>query len=91
MLAAQVVIVVNKRFHSLYKLFVSIKMSEIVHLTFQNAPEAFHGTVINTSSDARHTLFHVPLIQFFFELLACILKSAVTVKQRVGIRILLNR
>ena len=58
----------------------SHEMVEVVHLTFQDAPEALYGPVINTSANTGHTLPHSLLVQFLLELLARVLESPVTVK-----------
>ena len=62
------------------KLLIGFEMVEVVHLTFQDAPEALHGTGINTSANTGHTLLHSLFVQFRLELLARVLESPVTVK-----------
>lgn len=50
--------IMDKLFNSLNKVFVRIKMSEIVHLAFQDVPEAFNWSIVHASPDTRHTLLH---------------------------------
>ena len=70
----------DKLLNSSHELLIGFEMVEEVHLTFQDAPEALHGTVINTSANTGHTLLHSLLVQFRLELLARVLESPVTVK-----------
>lgn len=67
------------------------KLSEIVHFGFENTPKSLHGTVVNASADARHTLPHIGSNQFALKDFARVLKSSVAVKQRMCIRIRLYR
>ena len=55
-------------------------MVEIIHFTLQNAPEALHRTIVNTSANTGHTLPHPLFFQHILELLARVLESPVTVK-----------
>jgi hypothetical protein len=48
----------DKLLDSSHKFLVGIKAAEIVHLTLQNAPEAFHRPVIDTSTNPGHTFTH---------------------------------
>ena len=75
-----VVVVIDELFHGGYQFFISFKIVEIVHLTFQNAPEALHRAIINASTYSGHALRHSLLVQFSLEYLACILKSTVAVE-----------
>ena len=84
------VIEMDELLDSSHELFVGFKSVEIVHLTFQDAPEALHRAVIDTSANPGHTLLHLLFIEFGFELLVCVLESSVTMEQRMGIRVLLN-
>ena len=54
------------------------KFSQIVHLGFQNSPESFHRTIVNTPSNSGHTLHHLCGVQLCPKVLTCILKSTVT-------------
>lgn len=69
---------------------VILEVAKVVHFAFENTPEAFHGAIVDATTDARHTLCHPGLVQFRPELLTGILKTSVTVKQRVSIRVFGN-
>ena len=90
MLTALVVVVIDELFNCRYEFLVSIKRIEVVHLTFQNAPEAFHRTIIDATTNTGHTLLHFLFVQFCLEQFACILESSVTMKQWMCVRILLD-
>lgn len=66
------------------------KPSQIVHFGFQDSPESFHRTIVNTPSYSGHTLYHLCGIQLCPETLAGVLKSAVTMEQWMCIGIVLN-
>lgn len=85
-----VVVVMDKLFNCSNQRFVGFKPVEIIHLAFQNVPEAFHWAVINAVTNSGHTLLHPLFVQFLLEGFACILESTITVEQRMCIRILLN-
>ena len=80
MLTPLVIVVMDKLLNSSHELLIGFEMVEVVHLTFQDAPEALHGPIINTSANTGHTLRHSLLVQFRLELLARVLESPVTVK-----------
>ena len=63
----------------------------IVPFAFQDSPESFHWSVINTLSDPGHTLRHTGLGQHVVEWAACILESSVAVAQWMRIRFGSNR
>jgi len=73
-----------------YQAIVILEVAKVVHFAFENAPEAFHGAVVYAATDARHALCHSSLVQSRFKLLTGILKTSVTVKHRVGIRVFGN-
>ena len=56
------------------------KFSQIVHLGFQNSPESFHRTIVNTPSNSGHTLHHLCGVQLCPKALTCILESTVTIE-----------
>ena len=56
------------------------KFSQIVHLGFQNSPESFHRTIVNTPSNSGHTLHHLCGVQLCPKALTCILESTVTME-----------
>ena len=80
MLTPLIVVVMNELSYRIHKLFVGFKMVEVVHLAFQDAPEALHRAIVNTSANTGHTLPHSLFFQHILELLARVLKSPVTVK-----------
>ena len=63
------------------------KLAKIIHLGLQNAPPAFHWAVVNASPDTGHTLYHSGIDKFLMEYFAGILKSSVTVENRMSVRI----
>ncbi|SFK88489.1 hypothetical protein SAMN04488076_107119, partial [Trichococcus palustris] len=65
------------------------KFTTVIFFTLNERPKPFHRAIINTTSDTGHALYHTRLSQTRTELLACILKSAITVKQRMSIRFIL--
>lgn len=69
---------------------VILKVAKVVHFALENAPETFHGAVVDAAADTRHALYHSSLVQSGLELLTCILKTSVTMKQRVNIRVFRN-
>ena len=58
----------------------------IILFALQDAPEAFHWTIVNTVRNSGHTLLHMVFLQPRTELLARILETSVTVEQRPGVR-----
>ena len=52
----------------------------VVSLPFQNAPEAFHWSIVNTLGHAGHTLGYAGLLQFVVEGSVGILKSSVAME-----------
>ena len=91
MLTATRVVIVNEVIDCLCQLFFALEFSEIIHLAFEDPPEAFHGSVIYAASDSRHALGHSGFIQFSPECFACVLVSSVTVEHWSGIWILVSR
>ena len=68
-----------------------MKLLEIVHLGFENAPEALHGAVVNAAAWTGHALRCMDSIQLRFKLPDGILKAPVTVKQGMGARVGVHR
>ena len=64
----------------LYNLFSTCKAPSIISFPFQNPPKAFHGAVVKTFGNSRHTLRHTCFFQLVVKHSACILKSSVTMK-----------
>ena len=90
MLTPLVVVVMDKLFYCINKLLVGFKVVEIIHLALQDAPETFHGTVVDASANSGHALLHILLVQLCLKLFACVLKSSVAVKQWMCVGILLD-
>ena len=91
MLASLGVVVVNELVDRCHKLFVGLKVVQIIHLALQDAPEAFRRTVVNTSADSGHALRHFLFVQPRLKLPARVLKPSVTMEQRMRVRILFDR
>jgi len=72
------------------KFMIGMKMAQIVHFALEDSPEAFHGPIVDTSTNTRHALNHARFIQLMSEPSIGILKTAVAVKQRFGTGILFN-
>ena len=62
----------------------------IITLSFQDAPKSFHGAIVNAAANTRHTLCHASIDQPLVEVSVGILKSTVTVEDRMCIRIALD-
>ena len=63
----------------------------VIPLSFQDAPESFHWSVINAFGNSGHALGHTGFGQHTVEYAVGVLKSSVTVAQRVCIGICFNR
>ena len=87
---AFIVVEVYVALNGRYQAVVILEVAKVVHFAFENAPEAFHGAVVDAATDARHALYHSSLVQSRLKLLTGILKTSVTVKHRVGIRVFGN-
>ena len=74
------VVIANILLDHLNKLVLAGEPSAVIAFPFQDAPEALHRTIVNTSTNTGHTLLHSLLVQFRLELLARVLESPVTVK-----------
>ena len=81
------VIVANILLNGINQVLLGGKSPSIVLLSLQDAPEAFHGPVINAVSNPGHALFHVVFLYLRAELPARILESPVTMKQWMSIRL----
>ena len=75
-----VVIIRNITSDHLYNLFPTRKALSIISFPFQNPPKAFHGAVVKTFGNSRHTLRHTCFFQLVVKHSACILKSSVTME-----------
>ena len=76
MLTPLIVVVMNELSYRIHKLFVGFKMVEVVHLAFQDAPEALHRAIVNTSANTGHTLPHS---RFFMGSVVLVRNSAVAI------------
>lgn len=72
------------------KAVIVSKVAKVEHLAFKNTPEAFHGSIVDAAANPGHTLYHSRLVQPGLELLTCILKTSITMKQRAGIGVFGN-
>ena len=70
------------------QLFLAGETLAVIALALQDAPEAFHRSVVDALGYTGHTLFHTGVLQFLMERAVRVLKASITVKQRmrVGIR-----
>ena len=62
----------------------------IITLSLQDAPKSFHRAIVNAAANTRHTLYHASINQPLVEVSVSILKSTVTVEDRMRIRISLD-
>ena len=62
----------------------------IITLSLQDAPKSFHRAIVNAAANTRHTLYHASIDQPLVEVSVSILKSTVTVEDRMRIRISLD-
>ena len=81
------VIVVDILLNSSDQVLLGGKSPPIVLLALQDAPEAFHGPIINAVGNSGHALLHVVFLQLRAELSARILESPVTMKQWMRARL----
>ena len=84
------VVIADVALNHLNKLLLTGKMPAIIAFPFQDAPETFHGAIVNTVGHTGHTLHHSRLYKFLVECSACILVASVTVEQRTCVWIELN-
>ena len=63
----------------------------VIPFPLQNSPESFHRTVINTLGYSGHALRHTGFGQHTVESAVRVLESSVTVAERVGVRVCVNR
>ena len=82
-----VVVVTDVIVNHIDQFFFGDKPLAVVPFPFQNAPKAFHWTVVNTHSYTRHTLRHTCLFELVMEGSIGVLKTPVTMKQRMRLRI----
>ena len=85
------VVVLNKIFNHIDQARSIVEVYSVIPLTFQNSPESFHRSVINTPGNSGHALSHPGFYQHMVERSTCVLESSVAVTQRVCIWICGNR
>ena len=66
------------------------KTTTIITLSLQDAPEPFHGAVVNAVRDTGHTLRHTSLQKFMVKGSVSILEPSVAMEQWMSIRVGLN-
>ena len=86
-LDAPVVVVTDIIFNHIDQLFLRGKALAVVPFTLQDAPKALHGTVVNALGHAGHALRHTGLLQLVMEGTVGVLKTSVTMKERMRIGI----
>src|SRR5699024_9502350 len=64
--------------------------TSIIALSLQDALKTFLGAIVNAAANTRHTLCHTSIDQPLVEVTVGILKSTVTVEDRMCIRIFLD-
>ena len=74
------VVIANIAMNHLGEAVFAGKPFAIIAFPFQNAPEAFHGTVTNAMRHTRHALHHSSLHELVVESAAGILKASVAVE-----------
>ena len=90
MLVTAIIVVVNIAFNRGNELFSAGKSVSVIALSLQDSPETFHRAIVNAASNTGHTLCHSGIKKLLVEGSAGVLESAVTVEQRVCIRIFQN-
>ena len=89
-LYAAVVVIGYVVLNHLHKLLTACKTLTVISLSFQDTPKAFHRSVVNTLGDSGHTLLHLCFLQLAIEYSVCILKTSITMEQRMCIWIGIN-
>ena len=84
------VVVMNITVNHFHQFSTVCETPPVITLSLQNTPEPFHGTIVNTAANTRHALCHASIDQPLVEISVGILKSTVTVKDRMCIRITLD-
>lgn len=84
------VVITDVTLNHLNKFVLYGESSAVIAFTFQNAPKALHGTVVDAVRHAGHTLQHTGLFNFVVKGTFCILEASVAVKQRTSVWIFLN-
>lgn len=85
-----VVIVLDVVLYHLHERILVCKTSAIVSFSLQDAPEAFHRTVVDTLCHSGHALHHSRLFKLFMKDPVCVLESSVGMEKRSRTRVLDN-
>ena len=64
---------------------VVVELVKMVHLTFEGAPEGFHGAVVDAHARTGHALEHALVKEFDFEFWIGVLETAIAVDERVSV------
>ena len=67
-------------FNRLQKFFFRLELMAVVHLSFHDPPETFHGAVIYTMSNSSHALRHSCIQDFLPEFFWCVLVPSVAME-----------
>jgi len=89
-LPAFIIVSMYKLAYGFLELVIGMKLAQVVHFALEDSPEAFHGTIVDASTNTGHTLNHTGFIKFMSELSVGILETAVAVKQGFCIGILFD-
>ena len=84
------VVIMDVAHNHLHKFLLTGKTPSIIAFPFQDAPETFHRTIVNTMCHTGHALHHSRLYELLVKYSACVLEASVTVEQRMCIRVDLN-
>ena len=85
------IVITNIRLDHFNELLFACKPSAIVALSFQNAPEALHRSVVDAAAYTRHALGHASTFQLVVKYFTCILKASVRMEQGMRVWIGLYR
>ena len=78
------VVIVYIGLNHLNQVLLGCKSFTIIILALQNAPETFHGTIVDAMSHTGHTLSHACSFKLTMKCPIRILKTPVAMKQRLG-------
>ena len=84
------VVVANIVFDHLYQAIPTCKAFAVISFAFENTPESFHRTVVNTFADSGHTLLHSGIYQLLMKCSVGVLKASVAVEQWFCVRVFSN-
>ena len=76
------------------KFMIGMKMAQIVHFALEDSPEAFHGPIVDTSTNTRHSLkqllFSTYTLYFSHLFLSHVISSSVDENLYIALLILRN-